>query len=218
MRNIWVDFENVIHFQVAEQYEEDKAMPENNEFTLKMSCVNGKNFEVKKTIFFNKDGAMGTIGGDWTATVRPCNWKHGPDKPEGAFIEAVNYNNPLIINCTGTDLNNPGEMTQDENYRLFLRPFVAKNNTPLEQLDPFEGYFYKVYWDVRMPGSANDAAKKEEQIIRYASFLRLYHADGTLDNGQVGDLYARDGSFYENGGVSITDAYQVDIDEENLAE
>ena len=218
MRNIWVDFENVIHFQVAEQYEEDKAMPENNEFTLKMSCVNGKNFEVKKTIFFNKDGAMGTIGGDWTATVRPCNWKHGPDKPEGAFIEAVNYNNPLIINCTGTDLNNPGEMTQDDNYRLFLRPFVAKNNTPLEQLDPFEGYFYKVYWDVRMPGSANDAAKKEEQIIRYASFLRLYHADGTLDNGQVGDLYARDGSFYENGGVSITDAYQVDIDEENLAE
>lgn len=217
MKNIWVDFENTIHFQVEEQYLEEKAAPENNTFTLKMSCVNGKNFEVKKTVFFTKDGAMGTMGGDWVATIRPCNWKHGPDESEGSFIEAINYNNPLIINCEG-DPGSEQSMTQDPNYRLFLRPFVAKNNIPLEQLDPFEGYFYKVYWDVRMPGSANDAADKNQQIIRYASYLRLYHADGTLPNSKVGALYGRDGSFYENGGMSVNDSYDVDIDSGNLSE
>lgn len=210
MKNIWVDFENTIHFQVEEQFLEDKAVPENNTFTLRMSCVNGKNFELKKTIYFTKDGAMGTQGSDWTATIRPCNWKYGPDKEEGPYIEAINYPNPLIVICD----EQTQTMEQDKNFRLFLRPFVTKNGIPLEQLDPYEGYFYKIYWDVRMPGSARDGEEEKDQKIRYASFLRLYHANGNFASGSpaVGDIYKRDGTFYENGGMHVNSGYEVQYD------
>lgn len=209
LKNIWVDFENTIHFKVEEQYVDDKAFPENNTFTLKLSCLNGQNFELKKTIFFSKDGAMGTQGSDWVATIRPCNWKYGPDREEGAFIEAINYPNPIIVNCD----EDADTMEQDKNFRLFLRPFVSKNGIPLEQLDPFEGYFYKVYWDVRMPGSILDAEKKEDQIRKYASFLRLYHANGKMASGDldVGPVYKRTGTFYENGGMHTEESYKVDF-------
>ena len=209
MKNMWVDFENTIHFQVENQYDKEKT---DNTFTVRVETVNGQQYDFKKTVFFTKDGDMGTIGAEWSAQIKPCNWKHGPDDEEGAYLEPVDYVAPLVIDVSGQ----PGAYVYRQNkyYRTFLRPFVKKNGIPLEQMDPMEGYYYKVYWDVRMPGSAADPT------TRYASWLRLYHADGTVDVDKVGSLYGRDGTFYENGGVDFKTSYKVDVqyDPGNISE
>jgi hypothetical protein len=36
MDNIWVDFENTIHFKVLNQYDIEKAKAENNVFTVRI--------------------------------------------------------------------------------------------------------------------------------------------------------------------------------------
>lgn len=203
MTNIWVDFENTIHFQIENQYDKEKAKPENNIFTVRVQTVNGIDYDFKKTIFFIKDGDMGTIGAEWSAQIKPCNWKYGEDQEEGAYIEALDYPAPLIIHPNGK-----GGYEQDKNFRVFLRPFVKKNGVPLEQMDPFEGYFYKVYWDVRMPASFMSTAA--ENRVRYAANLRLYHADGTMDVEKPGALYGRDGTFWENGGMDLRTQYAVE--------
>jgi hypothetical protein len=43
-------------------------------------------------------------------------------------------------------------------------------------MDPTEGYYYKVYWDVRMPQNAVEPA------VRNSSYLRLYHTAGNIFN------------------------------------
>jgi hypothetical protein len=68
-------------------------------------------------------------------------------------------------------------------------------------MDPLEGYFYKTYWDVRMPASFESTG---ENRGRYAANLRLYHADGTQDTEHVGSLFGRNGSFWENGGMNVS--------------
>jgi hypothetical protein len=97
----------------------------------------------------------------------------------------------LIVNKTAD-----GEWVQNKNFRVFLRPFVYKNGIALENLDPFEGYFCKVYWDVRMPGSVAAAD------VKYASWLRLHHTDGVpSDIDNPGEPYGRDKSWYETGNI-----------------
>lgn len=200
MTNMWVDFENTIHFQVRNQYDPDRK---DNTFTVKVQTVGGEIYEFKKTVFFTKDGDMGTIGAEWSAQIKPCNWKHSPDAPEGAFIEALDYVAPLVVNYN--DDGKGGKVwEQDKKFRTFLRPFVKKNGIPLEEMDPFEGYFYKVYWDVRMPSSFDNP------LGRLASHLRLYHADGTQDGVADGAIFVRDGTFYENGGMTVGQGIQVD--------
>lgn len=201
MKNMWVDFENTIHFQVENQYDPEKT---DNTFTVRVQTVNGVDYEFKKTVFFTKDGDMGTIGAEWSAQIKPCNWKYSLDKVEGAYLEALDYPAPLIITQEYDAELGKTVWKQDKNFRTFLRPFVKKNGIPLEEMDPFEGYFYKVYWDVRMPSSfVNEDG-------RYAAFLRLYHADGSMDATKPGALYARDGTFYENGGMNNHVAYDID--------
>ena len=201
MKNMWVDFENTIHFQVENQYDPEKT---DNTFTVRVQTVNGVDYEFRKTVFFTKDGDMGTIGAEWSAQIKPCNWKYSLDNVEGAYLEPLDYPAPIIISQEYDAELGKTVWKQDKNFRTFLRPFVKKNGIPLEEMDPFEGYFYKVYWDVRMPYSfVNEDG-------RYAAFLRLYHADGTMDVTKPGALYTRDGTFYENGGMNNHVAYDVD--------
>lgn len=208
MDNIWVDFENTIHFKVLNQYDIEKAKAENNVFTVRIQTVNGVDYEFKKTINFVKDGDMGTIGAEWSAQIKPCNWKHSPDNEEGCYLEALDYPAPLVI----YEDEATGKLVQDKNFRVFLRPFVKKNGIPLEQMDPLEGYFYKTYWDVRMPASFESTG---ENRGRYAANLRLYHADGTQDTEHVGSLFGRDGSFWENGGMNVSQGYTPNMTQAN---
>lgn len=201
MTNIWVDFENTIHFQVENQYDQEKAKAANNTFVVKIQTVNGIDYDFKKTVSFVKDGDMGTIGAEWSAQIKPCNWKYSPDREEGPYIEALDYPAPIVIHKDGN-----GNYVQDMNFRTFLRPFVKKNGIPLEQMDPFEGYFYKVYWDVRMPNSFQHLNAEGKNLVSYSSFLRLYHVDGTME-GDGGDKFKRDGTFWENGGMNVTSSY-----------
>lgn len=201
MKNMWVDFENTIHFQVENQYDPEKT---DNTFTVRVQTVNGVDYEFRKTVFFTKDGDMGTIGAEWSAQIKPCNWKYSLDNVEGAYLEALDYPAPLIIYQEFDPEVGATVWKQDKNFRTFLRPFVKKNGVPLEQMDPFEGYFYKVYWDVRMPSSFVDPDGK------YAAFLRLYHADGTMNAENPGALYTRENTFYETGGMNNHVAYDVD--------
>lgn len=86
---------------------------------------------------------------------------------------------------------------QDPHYRVFLRPFAAKKGTLLENLDPFEGYFVKCYWDVRMPSSA------AQENVKLASFLRFRHTNGSMDINNPGDIYGRQKSWYETGNIEL---------------
>lgn len=194
LKNMWCDqISGVIHFQLYSQYVAERATADRNTFKIRVTLLDGQSFELTKTIRILKDGDMGTIGSDWSAPIRPCNWKYSQDKEEGPYIEELDYPALLIV-----DQDDKGEWHQDKNFRVFLRPFVSKNGISLENLDPFEGYFCKVYWDVRMPGSAARAD------VKYASWLRLHHTDGTpSDIDNPGAMYDRSKSWYETGNIEL---------------
>lgn len=194
LKNMWCDQLNgTIHFQLYSQYVEERAAADRNTFKVVVTLLNGETFELTKTIRILKDGDMGTIGNDWSAPIRPCNWEYSKDKQEGPYIEELDYPALLIV-----DKDDNGVWHQDKHFRVFLRPFITKNGIALEQLDPFEGYFCKVYWDVRMPGSA--AAPD----VKYASWLRLYHTDGVpSDIDNPGNIYGRQKSWYDTGNIEL---------------
>lgn len=194
LKNMWCDQLNgTIHFQLQSQYVEDRATADRNTFKIRVNLLDGTYFDLTKTIRILKDGDQGTIGNDWSAPIRPCNWKYSEDKEEGPYIEELDYPAVLIVNKTAD-----GEWVQNKNFRVFLRPFVYKNGIALENLDPFEGYFCKVYWDVRMPGSVAAAD------VKYASWLRLHHTDGVpSDIDNPGEPYGRDKTWYETGNIQL---------------
>lgn len=195
LKNMWCDpLNGTIHFQLRPQYVQELADASRNTFTIKVTIFDGRTFEVTKAIRILKDGDMGTTGSDWAAPIRPCNWKYSPEKQEGPYLEELNFPPLLIVNK-----NEDGEWVQDKNFRVFLRPFATKNGQLIEQMDPFEGYFCKVYWDVRMPGSVMAAD------VKYASWLRFHHTDGTpSDIDNPGNIYGRDKSWYETGNIDLS--------------
>ena len=65
---------------------------------------------------------------------------------------------------------------KNADYPVWLRPFVGKSELSIEEEDPTEVYWYKVYWDVRFPGTAPAA-------IKNSSWLRLAAPDGAGDAG-----------------------------------
>ena len=194
LKNMWCDQINgVIHFQLYSTYDKERAAADRNTFKIRVTLLDGQSFELTKTIRILKDGDMGTIGNEWSAPIRPCNWKYSPEKEEGPYIEELDYP-PLLI----VDQTQDGEWIQNKDFRVFMRPFVSKGGIALENLDPFEGYFCKVYWDVRMPGSASAAD------VKYSSWLRLYHTDGTpSDPDNPGNIYGREKSWYNTGNIEL---------------
>lgn len=199
MYDMWVDMENVIHFRVREKYDEEKAKPENNTFTVRIVTLKKETYETSKNTVFIKDGQSGTQGSDWIAPVYPCNYKTYEQTKE-EIKDGITYTRnvshvkfterrrgavPLVLIPDGN-----GGYKQDDNFRVFIRPFVQKNGKALEAMPKTEGYFYRVWWDVRFSQNAND------ERVKNASHLRLYHPDGTIF------LYNDQGKFYQLGGKS----------------
>lgn len=196
MSNMWVDAKNTIHFKVKEQYDPDLT---DNTFILEMELTDGRILTAHKEVMFIKDGDHGTIGSDWVAPIYPCNpgkFRSGyGDNVESRYLERIERACPLIVHWEN------GKWVQNDDCSLYLRPFVKKNGKSVESgvgseaLDPFEGYFYKAFWDVRMPDTISIKEAK------YASFLRLYHAE---PDGRAGTIFTRDSSsFKDTGGQSL---------------
>lgn len=205
MTEMWADTYNaVFHYKVRTKYDRNLT---DNTFTVRIITVEGNTYEYTCPIRFSKDGDQGTQGSDWEAPIYPCNWKYGEGIGEGSFIDQIQYNSvPLVVNVR-IDENGQTHYEQDNTRRVFLRPFVSKNGAliPGPKYDPFEGYYYKVYWDVRFPSNAaNEKAK-------YASYLRIHHTNG-VEIDKAGAPYSStatqdvEESFYEAGGYPYDDS------------
>lgn len=194
MTGMYIDQDYCIHFKVREKYDESK-----NDNTYRLIIrMSGRTepFEISKEILFVKDGDQGTIGSDWSAPIYPCNFGTTKDN-ETAYVEKLDSQQtvPLVIHM------NTEEWQQNDNFRLALRPFVSKNGVKIENMDPYEGYFYRCYWDVRMPNSITNALAKN------ASFLRLYHVtDGSMssDSPIIFDNVSTGSSAWNMGRISGT--------------
>ena len=83
---------------------------------------------------------------------------------------------------------------QDPNNHVVFRPFVAKNGVMVEEMNPYDGYCYKVYWDVRFD--------QRHKKAPYGSFLRLHHLERT-DRDTIykwaNDTQVNAGNGYEYG-------------------
>lgn len=173
LHQVWWDTErNVIHYKVREKYDETKT---DNTFMMVLTTTSTKKtFKIKKTITFTKDGDQGTQGSDWAAPIWPCNYLHAPkDTEEGPYVEKMDYLSPLVLiqdPNTGAWTQRDDDVDNDFCHRVFLRPFVTKNGRLIENIDPHEGYFYRVYWDVR------EAYNHANPLVKRSSWLRLYHA------------------------------------------
>lgn len=159
LKDMYVE-NNVIHFHVASAFRLEHSR--NNIFTVKMISINNQDQEFKKQVNFIKDGSQGNIGNEWHAQIRPCNFI--AEDSVSLFTEQVPESepSPLIVIPNGT------KYIQDDKFRLILRPFVFRDNVPLENLDKQEGYFYRCFWDVRHPGNT-------QPEVKGSSFLRLHH-------------------------------------------
>jgi len=177
--DMWLDgINNVIHFKVREKYDASK---ENNTFIMRVYTVStNQTYDVLCEIKFIKDGDQGTQGSDWMAPIWPTN--HRTIDGVSKWKYPLDYPAPLVVDAASL-IQIPNDVGEVGKYRLFMRPFVTKNGERLEDMNPTEGYTYKVYWDVRyplnsvMPGVAG------------ASFLRLYDTGGaplTVNTGTPG--------------------------------
>jgi len=144
MNNMWVDFENTIHFFVETVYDNTKVK---NTFTLEISVVGGQTYKIKKEIYFIKDGDQGTMGGDWTAPIMPTvfnpNLTH-----EANFVDEAKHPSPLVVGYPNGNAYKPAggsfygqqilassNSAVNYNYRLFMRPFVKRRGIPIEEID-----------------------------------------------------------------------------------
>lgn len=171
MKDIYIDKDNGIHFKIRETYDPQQTA---NTFKIEIMLANGKIIEDQKEVYFSKDGDQGTIGTEWKAQIRPCIWKSNDRTAQ--FKDAVDGLCPIIVEPNGNNINLlSGDFTQygDNENRLFLRPFVTRKGKPIEELDPFEGYYFRAYWDVRFPNGSTSAESRVGTA--YSSFLRLYH-------------------------------------------
>ncbi len=86
---------------------------------------------------------------------------------------------------------------QDPNNHVMFRPFVSKNGVPVEEMNPYDGYCYKVWWDVRF-----DARHKKAP---YGSHLRLHHAETEITDSMfkwANDTTTNKGNGYEFGNAT----------------
>lgn len=194
MKNMWADISGNIHFSIYETFDEFRK---NNFFTIQVSTYDGNTFTATKEIIFTKDGNDGTIGNEWKAQVRRCSdGKLDGVKYEDKFITQVANPLPMIVRKVDDHYES------DIRYPVYLRPFVTRRGTAIEKLDPYEGYFYRAYWDVRMPASA------AKENVRYASFLRLYHAY-TDRFGAAAEIFDTErGGTWETGGPKTGDTLE----------
>lgn len=170
MSGMYIDQDKCIHFKVDEKFDPNKT---DNTFRIEI-LINGRTepLVVNKEIFFIKDGDQGTIGADWSAPVFPCNYKESRDN-EGLYVERLDSQQtvPLVVHMSK---ESGIKWEQNDNFKLYLRPFVSKNGVKIENMDPYEGYYYRCYWDVRTPESALN------HLAKNASFLRLYQTTGPI--------------------------------------
>ncbi len=184
LTDLWVDLDNVIHFHIREKYSPEKS---NNNLTVRIKTYRSdEQYEVSKLITFSKDGDQGTQGSDWTAQIWPTNG-HNSNTLTPIFSEPLRYAAPLVRDDNSW---------KNEEYPLYLRPFVKKNGISVEELG---NYFYKVSWDVRFP--KNHPANYGGSPIINESWLRLTDPEIIIGSAEMTKITNYTGAAQERYGA-----------------
>lgn len=175
MYDIWVDANNSVHFKVRDSIDLE-TYPWNDVVLTLKSIRTGEEWTSRMPVSFNSNNNLGANGSEWRAYIQPTTKYAQNGSVEESYTRRMgDYEAaPIVLRPNG------GNWEQDLNYPVFLRPFVFKKNQSVENktdslessIDPTEGYFYKVFWDVRYPKSS------QSDLVRYSSFLRLYSIVG----------------------------------------
>jgi hypothetical protein len=216
--------QRVLHYKVSDTYDIDKVNAAENTFTLRIIFVNGVTQDVPCVISYTKAGHNGTQGSEWTAELWPCNATPSSDPnnvvgytPWTQMIQ--DHPRPLVVLGDWNPTTTPTSgYTRNDNYRLFLRPFVRRNGEPIESLNEATRYTYKVFWDCRYPVVK---APGPRATASNGSFLRI---DSSLTSGRLPTDLGRDGSLssgtpYQRGttvptGDLYMQAYSHSLDRE----
>lgn len=181
MYDMWVGADNIVRYKVNQKYDINKKK---NTFTLRVSLIDGRVFEYHKEITFVKAGENGTQGSEWEARIWPTNESAVPpsgDMPgfESWTEEIRKYPRPLVVKGK-FDGTSPA-YTRNDNYKLFLRPFIYKNGKRIEELADADNYTYKVYWDSRYPNVKNPALSAR-YAARKGSFFEFVSTGSPINN------------------------------------
>lgn len=177
MYDMWVGADNIVRYKVQQKYDINKTK---NTFILRVSLIDGKVFSYPIEITFSKAGQNGTQGSDWEARIWPTNETQIVNSGDGSIAfptwteEIRSYVRPLVVKG---NFNGSGDLIRDDNYRLFLRPFVRKNGKRIEELADADDYSYKVYWDSRFPNVKNNTLGPRYNA-RQGSLFEFISADG----------------------------------------
>lgn len=181
MYDMWVGADNIVRYKVNQKYDINKKK---NTFTLRVSLIDGRVFEYHKEITFVKAGENGTQGSEWEARIWPTNEIKVPasgNMPgfESWTEEIRKYPRPLVVKGK-FDGTSPA-YTRNDNYKLFLRPFIYKNGKRIEELADADNYTYKVYWDSRYPNVKNPALSAR-YAARKGSFFEFVSTGSPINN------------------------------------
>ncbi len=200
LKDMWASYPSgddtqcVLHYKVEEAYSLDKATADNNTFKLRITYLDGTYEDVACTITYSMAGYEGTQGSEWTANIWPCNHSSlFEDSSVGltAYTYAIaDHPVPLVVNGSHLDPTPGKAMLGDDDFGLYLRPFIRKNGIAIENLTESTKYSYKVYWDTRLPAVNNSTSMRA--AASYGNFLKLSHQG--VSGRDVSD-YGEDGSY-----------------------
>lgn len=177
MYDMWVGADNIVRYKVNQKYDINKSK---NTFTLRITLIDGRVFEYHKEITFVKAGQNGTQGSEWEARIWPTNEEAETAGGVGfeRYTEEIRkYPRPLVVNG---NFSGTGALTRNDNYQLFLRPFIYKNGKRIEELADADNYSYKVYWDSRYPNVKNTALA-DRYLASNGSFLEFVKFNGAAE-------------------------------------
>lgn len=195
----------MLHYKVAQTYDVDRVAAERNTFILQIVLFGGQTVDIECPITFITADGNGANGTEWEATIWPTN--NTPSLDDETTIsetpwtwDVQNHPRTLVVNgnLTYDEITKTyapaapsGSMnwSQNNEYKLFLRPFIKRKNVPIESLTESSRYSYKVYWDVRYPVvKAPDTARGRASG---GSFLKFNHVGVS---GRSPSDYGRDGN------------------------
>lgn len=90
LEGVFTDAENVVHYKIAKKFNRERNK---NALILKISTIEGKEYEFKKSLLFLKDGDPGTNGTTFSCIVYPVTLGESPSRLEGDFY-------PLFVGNT----------------------------------------------------------------------------------------------------------------------
>lgn len=224
-RYIWVsdpDQRKMVHYKVDRTYDIDKVATERNTFKLRVRFVGAEKFvDFECPITFITADGNGANGTEWEATIWPTNETNTLD---GETVESRTpwtwdiQNHPRPLVTRGNFIPNNGDYSQNNEYKLHLRPFIKRKNVPIESLTEAHRYTYKVYWDVRYPKVKADSDRGKASGGSFLKLKQVTNRGGSdlgRDGGTTGTPFIAGPSLAQPG--EYFQAYTHSRDQQGLA-